>query len=82
VGTSPLIFQLCIREGLAMGLFGFEIVKANKLKEVENLKGPPYLDPLYVKEWHFFLFFEVINHKTRSFEIGKSNIRYIGSFKF
>jgi len=40
VGTSILIFQLCIREGLAMGLFGFEIVKVNKLKEVENLKGP------------------------------------------
>jgi hypothetical protein len=40
MGTSILIFQLCIGEGLAMGLFGFEIVKANKLKEVENLKGP------------------------------------------
>ncbi len=40
VTTSILIYQLCIGEGLTMGLCGFEIIKANRLKEVEPLKGP------------------------------------------
>jgi hypothetical protein len=40
MGTSILIYQIYIGEGLAMGLFRFEIVEANRLREVENLKSP------------------------------------------
>jgi hypothetical protein len=67
MGTSILIYQLCIKEDHIMGLFGFEVVKAGE--GGQKFEKPPSLDLPYVKQRYFLIFFEMANHKTRSFEI-------------
>jgi len=63
-----------------MGLFGFEVVKAGE--GGQKFEKPPSLDLPYVKQRYFLIFFEMANHKTRSFEIWKANTSYTGPFKF